>query len=336
MRQKVLLTMKLPQLQNLMKRDPSAYLEEFSMQRRHFESELELFKLRPMKDSDRFTELVNFMAHVCPCYKEDESVRMIPEKLIYLMDNQCQALHPDVRAKLLTSLILLRNREMVEPEVMLRLAFKLFSVNDKALRTSLFDYILNDIKSINSTKRNDKLNRRIQAVLFGVVTEDTSIAAKKSIHILCDLYRRRVWTDSRTVNVIAAACNSQATSVMITAIHFFLGIESKMMEDEDEEEGKKNSQEVNMHEHSKKTKKRLRSVTKQQDKNAKLLKKEDDRKNTPLFPAIQLINDPQLLIENMFKRLRHSGDGFETKVLCINFISRIIGCHKLLLLSFYR
>jgi hypothetical protein len=55
----------------------------------------------------------------------------------------------------------------------------------------------------------------------------------------------------------------------------------------------------------------------------------------PLFPAIQLIYDPQNLCEKLFKKLRSPGEKFEVKLLLINFISRLIGCHKLILLSFY-
>jgi len=63
-------TLKLPQLQNLIKRDPAGYREEFEQQKRHFESELEIFKLRPTADSERFTELVGFMAAVCVSYAQ--------------------------------------------------------------------------------------------------------------------------------------------------------------------------------------------------------------------------------------------------------------------------
>lgn len=57
--------------------------------------------------------------------------------------------------------------------------------------------------------------------------------------------------------------------------------------------------------------------------------------STPLFPAIQLIHDPQALAERLFKKLRQPGEKFEVKLLLMNFISRLIGCHKLVLLSFY-
>ena len=66
-RAKVDLALKLPQLQNMIKRDPESYKEEFDMQRRRYENELEIFKLRPTMDSERFTDLVTFMSHVIIC-----------------------------------------------------------------------------------------------------------------------------------------------------------------------------------------------------------------------------------------------------------------------------
>ena len=138
--------MKLAQLQNFIKRDPAAYKDEFLMQKRHFESELEIFKLRPTKDCDRFTELVTFMSHVTSHYQEE--CHELSFQLIDLMESQAQTLHPEVRSKLLQALIMLRNRGMVDPIVLLKLSFKLFSVPDKVFRESLGEYIFNDIKTV--------------------------------------------------------------------------------------------------------------------------------------------------------------------------------------------
>ena len=325
----------LAHLQNLIKRDPKSYHEEFFMQFRRFESEIELFKLQPTQDSSRFNELCTFMAHVSPCYKGE--CEQVPMKILSLLEDNATILHPDVRAKLLQALILLRGKNMIEPSMLLKLAFKLFSVNDKTLRVALQDYILKDIKLINANKHNVKMNRKVQAMLYEVVTEDSSIAAKKTVHILSELYRRRIWTDARSVNVIASACLSSITGVMVPAIHFFLGIESKMIDDEDEEKKQLTTVEVNRHEHSRKTKKRIRSVKKQEEHNLKVRRalEEKKAKEIPLFPAIQVLHDPQSLAEKLFKKLRQSGESFEVKLLIMNFVSRIIGCHKLIILNFY-
>jgi protein SDA1 len=326
---------KLPQLQNLIKRDPSAYKEEFELQLRHFESELEIFKLRPTANSERFTDLLSFLSHVASCYRD--RCAQIPTQLVELLETGANTLHPDVRAKLLQALILLRNRGLLDPLVLLKLSFKLISITDKALRVNLRDYIVQDIKMINHDKNNEKLNRRVQAYLFGVVAEDGGVTARKTVEILSELYRRRIWTDSRTVNVIGSACASPATRVMVAGINFFLGIEAKMDEDEEEEKVLEVT-EVNYHEHSKKTKKRARQVKRQIDRNQKI-KRENEQKQletVPLFPAIQLLHNPQDLAEAVFARLKQSGIRFEVKLLMMNFISRLIGCHGLHVLPFYR
>lgn len=54
----------LPQLQNLIRRDPDSYREEFAQQLRHFESSLQIFLLNPAADAKDFGELTNFMSHV--------------------------------------------------------------------------------------------------------------------------------------------------------------------------------------------------------------------------------------------------------------------------------
>ena len=337
MHKKVLLTLKLPQLQNLIKRDSDAYKEEFLQQKRHFDSELEIFKMRPTKDSERFCELVTFMCHVAACYKDD--MQELPTSLVHLLEEHAFTLHPDVRAKLYQALILLRNKSVLDPLILIRLSFKLFSVPDKTLRTSLCEYIINDIKTINLNKNNDKLNRNIQALLYNIVSTENSISARKTVQILSDLYRKRVWTDVRTVNVIASACTSPITRVYVSAINFFLGIENKMYEDEEEDESNA-KKEVVFHIHSKKTRKRLRIVKKQIEINKLNLSKKSDKNENghnsdPLFPAIQLLHDPQDLAEKLFKKLKLTGERYEIKLLIMNFISRLIGCHKLILLSFY-
>lgn len=61
-----------------------------------------------------------------------------------------------------------------------------------------------------------------------------------------------------------------------------------------------------------------------------------NKESIPLFPAILLLHNPQELAESLYSlKLRSSGERFEVKLLIMNFISRLIGCHKLLLLPFY-
>ena len=54
----------LPQLQNLIKRDPDSYKEEFLQQYRHFQSILEIFRLKPDQENKSLDDLVIFIAQV--------------------------------------------------------------------------------------------------------------------------------------------------------------------------------------------------------------------------------------------------------------------------------
>lgn len=60
----VLLTSNLPQLQNLIKRDPAAYREEFLQQWNHYTSVRQIFQINPDEQGQHFRELVTFIAQV--------------------------------------------------------------------------------------------------------------------------------------------------------------------------------------------------------------------------------------------------------------------------------
>jgi protein SDA1 len=113
------------------------------------------------------------------------------------------------------------------------------TVSDKALRELLYCHIVNDIRNMNKRgKRQEKVNRSVQAFLHKIVSadevsgEESATAAKRATDIVCELYRRQVWTDQRTVAIVASAVLSKQTTVSTRAMRFFLNIEDKMLEDE--------------------------------------------------------------------------------------------------------
>ena len=74
---KVDVTLKLPQLQNLCKRDPKGYREDYDAQVRRLESECGILKLSPQTPSPRLIELIQFAAAVSSSsYKGEESDRI--------------------------------------------------------------------------------------------------------------------------------------------------------------------------------------------------------------------------------------------------------------------
>ena len=60
----LLRTSNLPQLQNLIKRDPVSYKEEFLQQWNHYNSTRQIFQINPAEQVSHFRELVTFISQV--------------------------------------------------------------------------------------------------------------------------------------------------------------------------------------------------------------------------------------------------------------------------------
>ncbi|CEL92915.1 unnamed protein product [Vitrella brassicaformis CCMP3155] len=63
----------LPVLQDLIKRDPEAYREEYESQEAHFSSSLSILRLKPNKYDKDFNELTMLLTHVTPCYQNQQN-----------------------------------------------------------------------------------------------------------------------------------------------------------------------------------------------------------------------------------------------------------------------
>jgi protein SDA1 len=387
---KVDVTLKLSQLQNLCKRDPVGYREDYEAQIRRLESECGILKLSPQSPSPRLIELIQFAAAVSSSsYKGVESDRIANLLIDLLVGGQSEdinnnknsnsglqmtmptlalQLHRDVRKTCVSALILMRNKGVIPPLRLLELFFKLLSVvADKGLRELLYKHMVNDIRNINKKgKRDDQVNRSIQSYLHRVISTHgqseakgeeeetaTDIATKRATDLVCELYRRQVWTDTRTVAILASAVTSKNTTVMARAMRFFLNIEEKMAEDAKmaEEEVWDASQKVDFHRFSRKTNNRQRHV----DRQLKTRKKQQRiREGTgsdewmdirddegvdaakKLYPAIELLRDPQGLAEAVLRRLKTPKSiTYKIKLLMMNFVTRLVGNHELLLLNLY-
>jgi protein SDA1 len=281
----------------------------------------------------------------------------------------------DIRKTCVSALILMRNKGALEPLRVLELFFRLMAViPDKTLREILYKHMVNDIRNINKKgKRDDKVNRAIQSFLHRVISTHgrevrrgesaategseesaTDIAAKRATDMVCELYRRQVWTDDRTVAILASAAVSKNTTVASRAMRFFLNIEEKMAmdtaaADEDDWDA---AQKVNFHAFSRKTKKRAQVVKRQlKNRDRQQRKREgigtddwldvrDDEGvevSKKLYPAIELLRDPQGLAEDVLKRLKSpkSNIPYKNKLLMMNFVTRLVGNHELMILNLY-
>uniref|UniRef100_A0A452TPG1 Protein SDA1 n=1 Tax=Ursus maritimus TaxID=29073 RepID=A0A452TPG1_URSMA len=287
----------LPQLQNLIKRDPPAYIEEFLQQYNHYKSNVEIFRLQPNKPSKELAELVMFMAQIGHCYPEHLS--NFPQELKDLLSYNHTVLDPD-------------------------------------LRMTLYTHIVTDIKNINAKHKNNKVNIVLQNFMYTMLRDSNATAAKISLDVMIELYRRNIWNDAKTVNVITTACFSKVTKILVAALTFFLGKDEEEKQDSDsesEDEGPTARDLLVQYATGKKSSKHKKKL----EKAMKVLKKQKKKKKPEVFnfSAIHLIHDPQDFAEKLLKQLESSTERFEVKMMLMNLISRLVGIHELFLFNFY-
>ncbi|XP_047145437.1 protein SDA1 homolog [Hydra vulgaris] len=326
----------LAQLQNLIKRNPDLYKEEFIQQWRHFQSNLDVFKLNPSTPSESVAETAMFIAQVGNCYPEE--IADLPMHLVDILSQHYSVMNSELRMTLCKALVLLRNKNMVPPLQVLQLFFKLLKAKDKLLRKTLYNHIVGDIKRVNAKNKNNKINTSLQNYMFSILKDNSVVAAKMSVDILIELYRKNIWNDAKTVNVLVTACHSKANKVKVAALKFFLGSDTpenvKDDSDSDSEDNETKAKKlIYAGTISKKTAKKSRKL----EKALSLLRK-SKKKKKPVsfnFSAIHLINDPQGFAETLFKSVEQSTDLFEVKLMVMNLIARLIGIHELIVLNFY-
>ncbi|CAM4665837.1 hypothetical protein PO909_007793 [Leuciscus waleckii] len=324
----------LPQLQNLIKRDPKSYTEEFMQQYRHYQSNVEIFKHQPDKSNKDLADLVMFLAQVGHCYLEELSD--FPQQLTDLLLNHHTLLESDLRMTFCKALILLRNKDLVSPTSLLGLFFELLRCHDKLLRKTLYTHIVTDIKNINAKHKNNKLNTTLQNFMYTMLRDSNPIAAKISLDVMVELYRRNIWNDAKTVNVITTACFSKVTKILVAGLKFFLGKDEDEKRDSDsesEDDGPTTRDLMVRYSTGKKTSKNKRKM----EKAMKVLKKHKKKKKVEVFnfSAIHLIHDPQDFSEKLLKQLESSNERFEVKIMMMELISRLVGIHELFLFNFY-
>ncbi|KAJ4313066.1 Severe Depolymerization of Actin [Fusarium piperis] len=330
-------------LQQKIRRDPKSYKEEFLKQWEQYEAQREIFLVSPATataDSvESFHNIIDLIAHVADCYKEETAT--FPEDLKAILTQHHVILHPELREKIVGSLVLLRRKEVIDSTSVLTTLFPiLVSSPSKTLREVLFQKILSDLRNSNTKSINHPLNRTIQTVLYNLVTADrSSPRAIWAIKITREMWKRQSWTDSKPVDVMKEACLSDNEKVVVGATRFFLGgdKEREELEDESSDEDVDLSQVRHQIGINKKTKKTKKAYERAVDK----VKRAERKKNKPHplnFSALHLLHDPQAFAEQLFsKHLQNTKAklSLDTKLLVTQLVTRLVGLHKLTIVSLY-
>lgn len=331
-------------LQNLVRRDPESYYEEFLQQYSHYESLRDIFLLNPSTDeSEEFSEMINFMSFVCGSYPKETA--NFPQEISQILSNNYNELAPALREKIVQCLVMLRNKGTITPEYLIQTLFPLLlnssgvGYHGKELRKQIYTALVSLLRTCNTGSKNQKLNKTTQALLFNLLDQKdgNGLWATK---LTRELWRRGVWDDSRTVELMTQACVHTDPKVVISGVKFFLGAdkerEANFEEDSDDdgidEESLKHKMKVNKK--SSRRGKKLESALKN------IRKKKNNQVLTYLnFSAIHLLRDPQQFADDLFNNHLSSKNAhrfdLDQRIAIMNLVSRLIGTHKLTVLGIY-
>ncbi|GAA5902893.1 hypothetical protein JCM6882_009154 [Rhodosporidiobolus microsporus] len=190
-----LITSSLPTLQNLLKRSPDAYAEEFAVQWARFQSLVKILQLGlggTKADEEQLREVTGFVCQVAHLYPS--LTKSLPGVLSGLLLSSAPTastsgastaapagassaisgggvqLSPETRKTMMQGLVLLRRRDVITGVELLKTLFPLLSITTSPnLRTFILKTIIGDIKNANLKSKNNKLNSTVQGLLMAMI-----------------------------------------------------------------------------------------------------------------------------------------------------------------------
>lgn len=290
------------------------------------------------REEEEFGDLIGFVAQMCTCYPQE--TKEFPSELSKLLNEHHSELSSFIQEKIITSLTMLRNKDVITPEFLVHAVFPiLVTTESRSLRSQIYAALISLLKSVNTGAKNQKVNRSVQALLFNLLT-DAQSNGLWATKITRELWRRGIWDDSRTVEIMTQAALHDNVKVACSAARFFLGAdkEREEMQNEDSDDESVNMDalrhKMQVNKKSGKRSKKLESALRQVQK-----KNSSHHSATYLnFSAIHLLRDPQGFADGLFsKHLSKGGNklNLEQKILFLNLTSRLVGVHKLTVLGLY-
>nr|CDS17797.1 protein sda1 [Echinococcus granulosus] len=332
----------LDELEGNIRRDPESYLPDFEIQYENYSSLEATYLSAPSEYIPKLHSLLVFLSqviHLFPNYAPKFS-----ENVTSALLSRSFGMNARMRMAYLKAFIRLRLRNFITLQQSVDVAFRLHRCQDKPVRKMLRGFVISDIKRTNLKNRPEKSNSVIQSFLASSIKDGNTTVAKEAVVVLVELYRRDVWKNEKSVNLIADACFAKSKKVYSKAVRFFLGHNEKSTE-----QGSSSDSDANVgldtkikqlklgHRVGTKSKKRAKRL----DRDIDNLKRKSERKlkkQKPMginVPALNMIYDPQTFTEKLFHKLEKCNDRLEIRLLLLELISHLIGVHQLLLLNFY-
>lgn len=120
---------------------------------------------------------------------------------------------------------MLRNKDIISAEMLIQTIFPLLITSNagqqvKQMRKQIYSTLIALLKSVNTGTKNQKLNRSTQALLFNLL-EQRDNQGLWATKLTRELWRRGIWDDSRTVEIMTQAALHPDVKVAVAGARFF-------------------------------------------------------------------------------------------------------------------
>lgn len=81
---------------------------------------------------------------------------------------------------------------------------------------------------MNRHHKNNKINQELKKFISQYITKYSDKTAQKSLQLMIEFYKRNIWTDNRTVNIIADGCFNASAKIRVIACFFLISTTERL------------------------------------------------------------------------------------------------------------
>lgn len=359
-----------PQLQNLLRKDPLNYYDEFLQQERHFNSLLSLH-LNNTQDqpsmfaphipvitsisssTSSFSPLVNFLAHTSGCYESKGGhLSSFINQLIRLVKISIKSNDSTLCRSLILALIVARHK-CTNFDVVLLVIESFFEISS-FIPDLVYNHLIQESKQLSKFPLIKKLFKEKITHILDFASSKTNTCSNTLfiLRIAIEMFNSNAWRDLEIVRLITGCCYdpsalSSNSKISLLAINFFLGnickaesSDSSLYDAQEALDSIKHSLQVSGKNRSKlrKEKKAKRKLVNSKIPDEDLNSDGEEKKSNSLsinFIAMDLLSDPHDFCEKMDILVSAKDLSYEHRISSIRLQSLLISHHKLHIDSFY-
>ncbi|ELP88996.1 hypothetical protein EIN_492550 [Entamoeba invadens IP1] len=331
-------------IQKQMKEDPQAYVDDLKQYYEHFKSSFttmvaqsDLGVTPAGTTLDEMLRLVVFLNNVSAEYKTE--LAEFPVELVEIL-KKCK-LPSNAKVTITKALIGLRSKGFLSLDKVLPVLLEMLCTKDKNVKGITYRFIINDIKNSTNKKGGAKSKAETMRLFEQIIDSNAnSKIVKKIVEILSELFVKNVMKTQRVVNIIANAIFHLDAKVKVKALEFFLRLDEKQEELDDDTKkdikvAEKDLRVLTKKLGIKKKTGKLRTMKKDAEENLKKLRKTEILEHQPNWGAIDALYDGNAFCDKLYRDIKGSRNRFEIRLLELDLMSRIIARKEVVCLPFY-